>query len=204
MNQSDKSGLLIIISGPAGTGKGTVIKALRERNSNIKVLPSVTTRSPRKGEKEGYNYYFRTKEEFEHMIENNEFVEWVEYCENYYGTPRKQLEDSLKSGTDIVLEKEVEGAIKIKVQYPDSVLIFLLPPSFKELKRRIESRGTEDICVINKRLERASEEITYVNKYDYVITNDRVIDTANAINCIIKAEKLKTKRNVDILDRIVL
>jgi len=204
MEEGKKGGLLIVVSGPAGTGKGTVIRALLKKNSGIKVLPSVTTRNPRKGEKEGIHYYFKTREEFERMIENNEFVEWVDYCENYYGTPAKQLEESLESGIDIIMEKEVEGAIKIKERYPDSVLIFLLPPSFNELKRRIMSRGTEDTPVIDKRLRRASEEINYAGRYDYVVTNKRVEDAADNINCIIKAEKLKAFRNIDILKEISL
>ncbi len=198
------SSLLIVVSGPSGTGKGTVIKALREISPNITVLPSVTTRSPRKGEKEGYSYYFSTREEFKNMIERDEFVEWVEYCDNYYGTLRKQLEDSLKSGNDTVLEKEVKGAIKIKEQYPDCVSIFLLPPNFEELKRRIEGRGTEEVSIIEKRLNIALEEMSYINKYDYVIINDCIKSTVKAISCIIKAEKLKTGRNLDILKGIVL
>lgn len=198
------SGLLIVVSGPSGTGKGTIIKALRKTNSNISVLPSVTTRNPRKGEKEGYSYYFTTREEFKKMIKENEFVEWVEYCDNYYGTPRKQLEDSLKSGTDTILEKEVEGAIKIKEQYPGCVSVFLLPPSFKELERRIEHRGTEDASIIDKRLKKALQEMSYINKYDYVIINDCIKSSVKAINCIIQAEKLKTKRNLDVLKGIVL
>ncbi len=198
------SSLLIVISGPSGTGKGTVIKALNETNKNMKVLPSVTTRSPRKGEKEGHSYYFSTKEEFKKMIEKDEFVEWVEYCGNYYGTLRKQLDDSLESGTDTVLEKEVKGAIKIKEQYPECVSIFLLPPNFEELKRRIEGRGTEDASIIEKRLNIALDEISYINKYDYVIINDCIESTVKSICCIIKAEKLKTERNLDALKGIVL
>jgi len=198
------SSLLIVVSGPSGTGKGTVIKALKEINPNMTVLPSVTTRSPRKGEKEGHSYYFNTREEFKNMIDKDEFVEWVEYCDNYYGTLRKQLENSLKSGSDTVLEKEVKGAIKIKEQYPDCVSIFLLPPNFEELKRRIEGRGTEDVLIIEKRLNIALEEISYINKYDYVIVNDCIKSTVKAINCIIKAEKFKTERNLDILKGIVL
>lgn len=204
MKKGKRDGLLIVVSGPAGTGKGTVIRALLEKNNAIKVLPSVTTRNPRKGEKEGYDYYFKSREEFERMIDNDEFVEWVEYCENYYGTPANQLEESLKSGMDIIVEKEVEGAVRIKERYPDSVLIFLLPPSFKELKRRIKSRGTEDSLTIDKRLKRACEELNYVSKYDYVVKNEHVAGAANNIDCIIKAEKLKTCRNVDILKEFLL
>lgn len=198
------SSLLIVVSGPSGTGKGTVIKALREKSKSMIALPSVTTRRPRKGEIEGHSYYFTNREEFRKMIEKGEFVEWVEYCDNYYGTLKEKLEDSLKSGTDIILEKEVKGAIKIKEQYPDCVSIFLLPPNFEELKRRIEGRGTEDVLIIEKRLNVALEEISYINKYDYVIVNDCIKNTVKSISCIIQAEKLKTRRNLGILKGIVL
>jgi len=195
----NQRGLLIVISGPSGAGKGTVIKSLYSINSRINILPSVTTRSPRSGEKEGYSYFFRTKDEFLEMVKKNKLIEWVEYCGNFYGTPREQLENSLEEGLDVILEKEVDCALKIKKAYPDSVIIFIAPPSLKELKRRIESRGTESADVIEKRLNRALEELEYISDYDYVIVNNSVDETANAINSIIKAEKLKTKRNNDIL-----
>ena len=207
MNSDDignlKEGLLLVVSGPAGTGKGTVIKALLKKSIDIVKAPSVTTRKPRKGEKNGINYYFKSKEEFIQMVENNEFIEWVEYCGNFYGTPNRQLKEYLNSGKDVVIEKEVKGAIKIKEKYPNSILIFLLPPSFHELKRRIMSRGTEDVYAIDKRLERAKEEIGYIDKYDYVVINDSVVDASNNIICIIKAEKLKVCRNINIAKEIL-
>jgi len=199
-------GLLIVISGPSGTGKGTVIKSLIKSlcnsNSHISILPSVTTRSPRTGEREGYSYFFRTKDEFLEMVRKNQLIEWVEYCGNFYGTPREQLENTLKAGLDVILEKDVDGALKIKMAYPDSVIIFIAPPSLKELRRRIESRGTESTDAIEKRLSRALEELEYIREYDYVVVNNSVNETVSAINCIITSEKLKTKRNNGILEKI--
>jgi len=195
-------GLLVIISGPSGTGKGTVIKSLCNSNSRINILPSVTTRSPRTGEKEGHSYFFRTKDEFMEMVRQNKLIEWVEYCGNFYGTPRDQLENSLEEGFDVILEKDVIGALEIKKAYPDSVTIFIAPPSLNELKRRIESRGTESADIIEKRLNRALEELEYISNYDYVVVNENVEETANAINCIITAEKFKTKRSKDISQKI--
>ncbi|HHV97932.1 MAG TPA: guanylate kinase [Clostridiaceae bacterium] len=195
-------GLLIIISGPSGAGKGTVIKSLCGSNSRINILPSVTTRSPRIGEKEGQSYFFRTRDEFMEMIKHNKLIEWVEYCGNFYGTPKEQLESSLEEGFDVILEKEVIGALKIKEAYPESVTIFIAPPSLEELKRRIEGRGTESPDVIERRLDRAVEELEYIKNYDYVVVNENVDETANAIKCIITAEKFKTSRNSDILEKI--
>lgn len=196
-------GLLVAVSGPSGTGKGTVIKALREKNNNITLLPSATTRSPRYGEKDGVNYYFKSRDEFLKMIKNGEFVEWVEYCGNLYGTPAKQLNESLEMGLDVVLEKEVDGVLKIKKAYPDSVSVFILPPSFDELKRRIQGRGTETAEAIQKRLDRALEEMKYAVDYDYIVVNDFIESASNAVNCIINAEKLRTKRNCDIIKLII-
>lgn len=195
--------LLLVISGPSGTGKGTVIRALREEGDNITVLPSVTTRNPRKNEKDGFNYFFKDRKEFEQLIKNNEFVEWVEYCDNFYGTLRNKLEESLKSGNTIILEKEVKGAVRIKRQYPDSISIFLLPPNFKELKKRIQGRGTEDDLIIRRRLNTSLEEISYIDKYDYVIINRCVKSTVKAVDSIIRAERLRTERNVDVIEEII-
>jgi len=193
-------GLLLVISGPSGTGKGTVIKSLRKNNPQIAHLPSATTREPRPGEKDGMNYFFKSKGDFLEMVKKNQFIEWVEYCGNFYGTPNEQLEKSLEMGLDVVLEKDVDGALKIKKVYPDSIIIFIIPPSFKELKRRIEARGTESAEIIEKRLSRALEELKYIHDYDYVVVNNCVEKATNAINCIINAEKLKTKRNRGILE----
>lgn len=197
-----REGLLVVVSGPSGTGKGTLLKLVRERNKNLSCSVSATTREPREGEVDGVNYFFKTISEFENMIENDELVEWVEYCDNYYGTPRKYVEEVTKQGYDVVLEIEVEGALNIKNKFPDSVSIFILPPSFDELKKRIVGRGTEDYDTIEKRLKKAKMELMYVDRYDYVIINSDVENAGNEINMILNSEKLKYKRNKDVLKHI--
>lgn len=197
-----REGLLVVISGPSGAGKGTALSLLRQVNNNIRHSISATTRKPREGEIDGQNYYFKSTAEFMRMIENDELVEWVEYCDNYYGTPRKRIDEFLKSGYDVVLEIEVVGAQNIKSKFPDCVSIFLIPPSFKELKRRIESRGTESAEVIEKRLAKAQDELKYLDRYDYVVINDILENAVASINSILAAEKLRYKRNKEIVDRM--
>jgi len=196
------SGLLVVLSAPSGTGKGTLVKLLREQDENIRLSVSATTRKPRKGEIDGRDYFFKTEEEFEKMIENNELIEWVKYCNNYYGTPREFVDSSLSLGYDVLLEIEVEGAANIKKLYPESVLVFILPPSFDELKKRIIGRGTEKPEVIEMRLEQAKKELGYVFMYDYVVVNDKIEDAVQKIRSIITAEKLKYNRNKNILAQI--
>jgi guanylate kinase len=193
------NGLLIVISAPSGTGKGTILNLLREKNERVRFSVSATTRNPRKGEIEGKSYFFKTKEEFNQLIENNQLIEWVEYCNNLYGTPRAYVEDSLEEGYDVILEIEVEGAANIKRQYPDCVSIFILPPSFDELDSRISGRGTESRDIIEKRLEKAKREVSNFSEYDYVVINDDINVAADKILSIIMAEKLTVKRNKDIL-----
>ncbi len=197
-----REGLLVVVSGPSGTGKGTLLNNLKEKENNIRFSVSATTRNPRNGEVDGINYFFKTHEEFDTMIKNNELVEWVKYCDNYYGTPKKCIEDTIKSGYDCLLEIEVEGALNIKKIYPDCVSIFILPPSFKELRRRIEGRGTEKQEVIDKRMDKAIKEMHYVDKYDYVVVNDKVEEAVHSVTSIIVSEKLKFKRNANILKSI--
>lgn len=199
-----RNGLVVVISAPSGTGKGTLLKHLADINKNVRHSVSVTTRSPREGEIEGINYFFRTADEFKKMIENNELVEWDQYCENYYGTPRAYIDQSVEAGFDIFLEITVEGAINIRKQFPDCVLVFILPPSFEELKKRIIARGTEEASVIEKRLYQASKEITYVDRYDYIVVNDDIDRAVRDINIILMAEKLKCNRNKDILKELGL
>jgi len=194
-----RRGLLIAVSGPSGTGKGTVLKNLRNNDDNIKFSISATTRAPREDEIEGKNYFFKTVEEFKKMVDNGEIIEWDYFCGNYYGTPGKYIEECIENGHDVILEITVSGAINIKKKYPDCVLIFLLPPSFDELKNRIITRGTEDKEVIEKRLRKAFEEIQYINEYDYVVINDNIKEAAEKLRCIISAEKSRTDRNIDIL-----
>lgn len=197
-----RKGLLVVISGPSGTGKGTVLKLVKESFNNVRFSVSATTRKPREGEVEGKNYFFKTVEEFKEMLQNNEMIEWVEYCDNYYGTPRKYIEESMEQGYDVILELEVEGAINIKNQYPDSVTIFMVPPSFDELRLRIEGRGTEKPEVIEKRLKRAKEELSYIDRYDYITINNAVEDSVSEVNSIIIAEKLKYQRNKNLIKEL--
>jgi len=194
-----QKGLMVVVSGPAGTGKGTVIKMLRETNTNLAYSVSVTTRKPRAGEEEGINYFFRTREEFKKMIENNELIEWVEYCDNYYGTPAGYVQELMDSGLDVILEIDVQGALNIISKYPDCVSIFLLPPSFEELKRRIVGRGTEEPDVIEKRMQKAKYEVQLADRYNYIVINDEVEKAVSSINSILVAEKLRASRNKDIL-----
>jgi len=197
-----REGLLIVVSGPSGTGKGTLLKLLGETTDNIRYSVSATTRRPREGETDGENYFFKTIDVFKSMIANDELIEWVEYCDNFYGTPRKHIEDSVKQGYNIILEIEVNGALNIKNKYPNCVSIFILPPSFDELKKRITGRGTEDIDVIEKRLAKAKKEMTYADKYDYIIVNDNLTDAVKDLNSVLNAERLQTERNKDIINRI--
>ncbi|MCX7842690.1 MAG: guanylate kinase [Clostridia bacterium] len=195
-------GLLVVISGPSGTGKGTVLGLLRQSTPNIVFSVSATTRAPREGEIDGINYFFKTVDEFKAMIEADEMVEWVNYCNNYYGTPKKFVDECKQQGNNVLLEVEVEGALNIKRKYPDSVLIFIVPPSFEELRRRITGRGTENPEVISQRLEQAKVELKFIDRYDYVVVNNTLKQAVEDINSILKAEKLKTSRNSRIIEHL--
>jgi guanylate kinase len=188
-------GLLIVISGFAGSGKGTVVKKiLADRPDRCSLSTSVTTRLPRPGEEEGVSYFFRTKEEFERMIRDDELIEYARYVSNYYGTPKAWVEQKMKEGVDVILEIEIQGAMNIKKMYPDAVLIFLMPPGADELKKRLVGRGTEDAATVRARLARACEEAEGIEKYDYLVVNDEVEICAGKIEMIADAERLKTGR----------
>jgi len=201
-------GLLVVVSGPSGSGKGTLLKLLSQKLDSIRYSISVTTRKPRVAEVDGVHYFFRTVEQFEEMIRNNELLEWDKYCDNYYGTPKSYIEKSLSEGYDIILEITVEGAMNVKRNFPDSVTIFILPPSYDELRNRIHGRGTENSDVIEKRLEKAKSEINYINKYDYVIVNDDIEIAVNDMISILNAEKhryCRMKKNLsDFLKEVKL
>jgi len=197
-----RKGILVVISAPSGTGKGTLLELIKGSNEKVRLSVSATTRKPRQNEVDGCNYFFKTQSEFKKMIANNELIEWVQYCDNYYGTPKKYVEDLTREGFNVVLEIEVEGALNIREKFLDSILIFILPPSFEELEKRIRARGTEKPEIIKKRLEKARKEIEYINLYDYVIINDKLSDAVDDVNSILRAELLKYKRNKDILNRI--
>ena len=177
---------LIILTGPSGVGKGTVVKEILGKEKNFWLSISATTREPREGEKDGKNYYFLNQEKFKEMIEKNQFLEWAQFAGNYYGTPLSSVNMKIQSGFTVLLEIEVEGAKQIKEKFPNSLSIFLLPPDKKELERRIRNRGTEKEEAIKKRLLRANYEISISNQFDFVFTNYQVEDTAKQIIKLIK------------------
>ncbi|NLM11055.1 MAG: guanylate kinase [Clostridiaceae bacterium] len=183
------SGLLVVVSGPAGVGKGTVVSLARERNKDIVFSVSATSRCPRPGETDGVNYFFVSRERFLEMIREDALLEWVEYCGNYYGTPKMYIEQELKKGHIVLLEIEVEGAHNVKKQYPDCISVFITPPNLEELRQRIIKRGTEPPEVIERRMERAIKEMEHLDKYDYVIKNESVEDSANQLLEIIEKER---------------
>jgi guanylate kinase len=191
----NKKGLLLVISGPSGVGKGSVCSELVKNNENILISVSATTRAPRKEEQDGVNYYFYSEEKFKNMIKNDEFMEWACFCENYYGTPKAPVFDALNNGKDVILEIEVQGALKIKSKYPEAVFIFVLPPSLNELKERLVGRGTEEKEVVEKRLKTAIGEIQQSIKYNYFVVNNTIDQARKDIEAIIKAESLRVERN---------
>ena len=191
-----KSGILIVISGPSATGKGTVCKSLMEVNPNLEYSTSVTTREPRKGEKEGINYFFRTPEEFQQMIRQDELLEWAEVYGNFYGTPRSHVQAYLESGKDIVLEIDTQGALQVKSRFPQGVFIFLMPPSLEELACRIQKRGSEAPEAMERRLKSARLEIGSAFQYNYLVVNDDVDQAVFQIQQILAAEKCRMDRNL--------
>lgn len=196
-------GFLLVISGPSGCGKGTVSKALLERNSDIEFSISSTTRKKRKGEEDGVNYFFVDEEEFEDKVKNNEFLEYAFVHNNYYGTPRDFVLEEIEKGEIVLLEIDVQGAMQVKKNYKNVVFVFLLPPNMAELKNRITKRGTESEEAINRRFENAFEELSFVGEYDYFVVNDEVDNAVNDIENIIKVEKLRVKRDKNIVDKII-
>ena len=200
---SMSKGFLLIISGPAGTGKGTVCKELLKRNKDIVFSVSATTRQPRVGEVDGLNYYFVTKDKFESMIEKDEFLEYAYVHTNYYGTPKEFVMNQIEKGEIVLLEIDVQGALQVKKNFSEAVFIFLLPPTMEELKNRIINRGTETEEDINRRYENAFKELDFVGNYDYFVINDVVDDAVLDIEAIIKAEKLRVKRHSDIKNKVL-
>ena len=178
---------LIIITGPSGVGKGTIVKELLNKDKDIWLSVSATTRSPRMGEKNGENYYFISDEKFKDMIDKKEFLEWAQFAGNYYGTPLSSVNEKIEMGFIVLLEIEVEGAKQIKEKFPEALSIFLLPPSKEELEKRIRNRGTEKEDAINKRLSRANFEIASSDKFDFVLTNHDVNKTVEGVLKIIKS-----------------
>ncbi|MED4127353.1 MULTISPECIES: guanylate kinase [Shouchella] len=189
-----EKGLLIVLSGPAGVGKGTVCGALRKQDTAIEYSVSATTRKPRAGEEHGVNYFFKSREEFKEMIQNDALLEWAEYVGNFYGTPIDYVRETINAGRDIILEIEVQGAQKVRKAFPEGVFIFLAPPSLKELRDRIVGRGTETEDIINERMHVAKEEIDLMRMYDYVVENDEVELAVERIKAIVTAEHCRRER----------
>lgn len=197
-----RQGCLIVISGPSGTGKGTVCQRLLAEYPEIAYSVSATTRAPRKGEVDGKNYYFLTKDVFEKMIDDGELLEWAEVYGNYYGTPLKKIQEKLAAGQDILLEIDTQGAMAVKEKFPEGIYIFILPPSLKELEQRIRGRGTETEEVIERRLAAACAEIEVGRKYKYVVVNDHVKKAVETVAAILTAEHCKTEANLTIIDKL--
>ena len=190
-------GMLVIISGPSGSGKGTVVKRL-DAAANYALSISVTTRPPREDEVDGRDYFFCTVEEFTAKRDAGELLEHALFCGNYYGTPRTYVSEQIDKGKAVVLEIDVNGALQVKDKFPDAVLIFLIPPTMRELEKRLINRNTEDRESIEDRLRRAHEEMQLIDKYDYLVVNDKVEEAVNGINTIVNAESLKPFRNMAI------
>ena len=187
-------GLLIVISGPSGAGKGTICKALLEKRQDIEVSVSATTRNPRDGEIDGVNYHFLKKEDFLKKLEQGDFLEYAQVYGNFYGTPKSNVEEVLESGKNVILEIDIQGALKVKEKATEGVFIFILPPSMEELKQRIIKRGSETPESLMTRFKSAYQEINYVSKYNYAVVNDNVEDAVHKIECILTAEMCRVDR----------
>lgn len=196
-----KKGILVVISGFSGAGKGTIMKELLKKY-DYDLSISATTRTPRFGEIHGKDYYFHTRDEFQKMIQDGELIEWAEYVGNYYGTPRKHVEEQLNAGKDVLLEIEMQGGMLVKEQFPDALLIFISPPSAEILRQRLTGRGTESPEEIEKRLLRAVEEVQYMKDYDYIIVNDVLEDAVEKVNDLIKYDHYKSCNSVQLIEKM--
>ncbi len=195
-------GIIIVVSGFSGAGKGTIMKELISRYDEYALSVSATTRAPRPGEEHGREYFFVSNEEFEKLIRDNGLIEHAGYVNHYYGTPRKFVEDKLQEGKDVILEIEIQGALQIREQYPDAVLLFVMPPSASALKERLVGRGTESLDVIEKRLKRAKEESVGIEKYDYIVINDDLDECVERVHGIIRSAHAAPSRNLDFINTI--
>lgn len=195
MKQKNK-GILTVVSGFSGAGKGTIMKELLKRHPDTYALSiSATTRNPRPGETDGVEYFFRTREEFEQMIAEDALIEYAQYVGNYYGTPKAYVEEQLLAGKNVILEIEIQGALKVKEKFPDTLLLFVTPPSAEELKNRLVGRGTETMDVVMSRLNRANEEAEGIEQYDYLVINDVLEDAVEEVHQIIQNEHYRVSRN---------
>lgn len=195
-------GVLLVVSGPSGAGKGTICQLLRSQLPDLGYSVSVTTRQPRSGEREGVNYFFKTVPQVQEMIAKGELLEYAEVYGNYYGTPRKYVMDLLASGRDVLLEIDIQGALQIKKSFPEGVFVFIVPPSLEELSARIYKRGTDSREVIERRLASAAGELSYAAEYDYIIINDIAARAAQKVLTIMEAERYRVARTYFIVDEI--
>lgn len=191
---SDK-GILIVLSGPSGAGKGTICAALRQEMPNLVYSVSMTTRLPRVGEEEGVSYFFRSKDEFEELIKEDAFLEYARVYDNYYGTPKQHVMDLLSQGKSVILEIDIQGAMQVKERFSEAVFIYIVPPSLDILSHRLRDRGTDATDVINKRLSKASSELALAHRYDYIVVNDQLDEAVLKVASILRAEACKIKRN---------
>lgn len=198
----NKKGILVVVSGFSGAGKGTIMKELLRRYENYALSISVTTRNPRPDEEDGREYFFRTKEEFEELIREDALIEYARYVENYYGTPRSYVEQQLLEGRDVILEIEIQGAMKVKERIPEALLVFVTPPSVEELKKRLEGRGTETADAIASRMSRAGEESEGMEAYDYILVNDDLQECVERMHQIIQSEHFRMERNTAFVQKI--
>lgn len=201
MKTMSKKGVLTIVSGFSGAGKGTLMKAIVKKYE-YQLSISATTRAPREGEVHGREYFFLTREEFEDMIKKDQLYEWAEYVGNYYGTPKKYVEEQLAAGKDVILEIETQGALKVKEQYPEALLLFVTPPTIMELERRLIGRGTETMDVIKKRLSQAVDESSVMRYYDYLIINDNLEECVEQMHQVIVNEHNKVSKNKEFIEAI--
>ena len=197
-----QQGILAVVSGFSGAGKGTLMKELLRRYDNYALSISATTRQPREGEKDGEDYFFLSKDKFQQMIEEGQLIEYAQYVNHYYGTPKSYVEQKMAEGKDVILEIEIQGALKVKKRFPEALLVFVTPPSAEELRRRLVGRGTETIEVINARLRRAAEEASGMEAYDYLLINDEIDTCVQQMHRLIQLQHRKTGYHLDFLSRM--
>ena len=197
-----EKGILVVVSGFSGAGKGTLMKRLMEKYDNYALSVSATTRAPRPGEEHVREYFFHTKQEFEELILQDALIEYAQYVENYYGTPKAYVEKQLNAGKDVILEIEIQGALKVKKKLPDTLLLFVTPPTAGELKNRLVNRGTETMEVIESRLRRASEEAQGMSEYDYILINDQIEECVDKMHAIIQSQHETVKNRRDFIKEI--
>lgn len=202
MGSTTDKGILFIVSGPSGAGKGTICSAIRKLYPDLQYSISMTTRAPRVGEEEGVSYFFRTNEEFEKLIEEDAFLEYAKVYDHYYGTPKKPVLDHIDVGESVLLEIDIQGAMKVKKHYPQGVFIYVVPPSLETLSKRLHGRGTDSEDTIQQRLSEITKELAMAHKYDYMVVNDVLEDAVHKTSAILEAEKCKLSRNENQIETI--